>query len=204
MSDKEFEERKDGDAVVTEEAAEAEEVKEEAASEDAEPEKDKKGPSKKEDKKFKARCAVLEKELEEIKKKLEEEHDSHLRVAAEYDNFRKRTQKEKDAIYSDAVGDTVRELLPLLDDLDRASSFADTDKVGEGLSLILKTVPDVLTKLKIEPFGEKGDKFDPNIHDAMMHEDNEEFGESEITEVFRKGYKRGDKIIRHALVKVAN
>lgn len=178
----------------TPEIAEAEEASEE-----------KKGAGKgKEEKKYKSKCAALEKELAEVKAKLEEAKDSHLRVAAEYDNFRKRSQKEKEGIYSDAVSDTVKELLPLFDNLDLASSYTDGEQVAEGLSLILKSVPDVLAKLKVEPFGEAGDTFDPNLHDAMMHEENEEYGENQIIEVFRKGYKIGDKIIRHALVKVAN
>lgn len=195
---------------MTEETAEktAEETVEETAEETAEetesPKEDKKGSGKKEDKKYKAKAAALEKEVGELKAKLEAEKDSHLRVAAEYDNFRKRTQKEKDGIYSDAVSDTVKQLLPLFDDLDRAAEYADGDNVGEGLSLILKSVPDVLSKLRIETFGEVGDSFDPNIHDAMMHEENDEVGESVVTAVFRKGYKTGVKIIRHALVKVAN
>lgn len=180
-----------------------EEINEETERAEEAPEEDKKS-AKKEEKKFKSKCAALEKEIEAIKAKLDEAKDAHLRIAAEYDNFRKRSQKEKDAIYSDAVSDTVKELLPLFDNLDLASSYTDGDKVGEGLAMILKTVPDVLAKLKIEPFGEKGEKFDPNLHDAMMHEENEEYGENEIVEVFRKGYKTGDKIIRHALVKVAN
>ena len=196
-------------AVETEETAEeitSEEVleaKEQPEETDAGKE-DKKGPAKKEEKKYKSKCAALEKEIGELNAKLEAEKDSHLRVAAEYENFRKRTQKEKDGIYSDAVSDTVKYLLPLFDDLDRAAEYADGDNVGEGLALILKSVPDVLSKLRIEAFGEVGDTFDPNIHDAMMHEENDELGESVVTAVFRKGYKTGDKIIRHALVKVAN
>ena len=182
----------------------AEETAEETAEEAATPNEDKKGSGKKEEKKYKSKCAALEKEVGELKAKLEAEKDSHLRVAAEYENFRKRTSKEKDGIYSDAVSDTVKQLLPLFDDLDRAAEYADGDNVGEGLSLILKSVPDVLSKLRIETFGEVGDTFDPNIHDAMMHEENDEVGESVVTAVFRKGYKTGDKIIRHALVKVAN
>lgn len=184
-----------------------EEAKEAEAAEPSEEVKEtgeKKGDGKKEEKKFKSKCAALEKELGEIKKALDEAKDSHLRVAAEYDNFRKRSQREKDAIYSDAVADTVRELLPLFDNLDLASGYVGGENVGEGLALILKTVPDILSKLHVEAFGEKGEKFDPNFHDAMMHEENEEYGEGEIVEVFRKGYKTGDKIIRHALVKVAN
>ena len=203
----------EAEETVEETAKEA--VSEEAVSEDtqaapdepetAEEEKEeKKGSAKKEEKKYKSKCAALEKELGELKGSLEAERDSHLRIAAEYENFRKRTQKEKDAIYSDAVSDTVKILLPLFDDLDRAAEFTSGDNVGEGLALILKSVPDVLSKLRIEAFGEVGETFDPNLHDAMMHEENEELGESVITAVFRKGYKTGDKIIRHALVKVAN
>ncbi|MBR0302243.1 MAG: nucleotide exchange factor GrpE [Clostridia bacterium] len=189
---------------VTEEAEAAEVITEEVPEGGAEDVRTGKKEDKKEEKKFKSKCATLERELEKIKGALDEAKDSHLRVAAEYENFRKRTQKEKESIYSDAVSDTVRELLPLFDDLDRAAAYMDGDNVGEGLALILKTVPDVLAKLKIEPFGESGDTFDPNLHEAIMHEESEEYGESEIVEVFRKGYKKGDKIIRHALVKVAN
>ena len=187
-------------------AAETEETVEETVkAEDAETAKeDKKGSGRKDEKKYKAKAAALEKEVEELKSALDSERDSHLRIAAEYENFRRRTQKEKEGIYSDAVSDTVKELLPLFDDLDRAAEFASGDNVGEGLSLILKSVPDVLAKLRIETFGEVGETFDPNIHDAMMHEENEELDESVITAVFRKGYRTGDKIIRHALVKVAN
>ena len=187
-----------------------EEITPEEAPKDEAPEKAPEEPVKeaapknKDEKKYKLKCAALEKELAEIKEKFEAAKDSHLRVAAEYDNFRKRSQKEKDGIYSDAVSDTVKELLPLFDNLDLASSYTDGEKVGEGLSLILKSVPDVLAKLKVESFGEVGETFDPNLHDAMMHEENDELGESVRTEVYRKGYKTGDKIIRHALVKVAN
>jgi len=182
----------------------SEKVLEESAPEGSEAEEKKSFGKGKDEKKYKSKCAALEKELSEIKEKLEEEKDSHLRIAAEYDNFRKRSQKEKEGIYSDAVSDTVKELLPLFDNLDLASSYTGGENVAEGLALILKTVSDVLAKLKVEPFGEAGEKFDPNLHDAMMHEENEAYGESEIVEVFRKGYKIGDKIIRHALVKVAN
>lgn len=187
----------------TEERAEEAPAEEKAEeTEDKEEKEDKKG--RRDEKKYKSKCAALEKELADTKSALESAKDSQLRIAAEYDNFRKRSQKEKDAIYSDAVSDTVKELLPLFDNLDLASSYTDGEKVGEGLALILKSVPGVLSKLNVEPFGERGEKFDPNLHDAMMHEENEEYGENEIVEVFRKGYKTGDKIIRHALVKVAN
>ena len=160
--------------------------------------------SKKGDKKLKSKVSALEKEIEELKKQNEETNDKYLRVMAEYQNFRVRSQKEKDGVYSDAVSDTVKELLSLFDNLERASRYTEGDKVAEGLAMILKTVPDVLAKLKVESFGEAGDTFDPELHNAVMHEENEEKGESEIVEVFQKGYKIGDKIIRYAMVKVAN
>lgn len=156
------------------------------------------------DKKLKAKIASLEKENEKLKSEKEELNDKYLRVAAEYDNFRRRSQKEKESIYSDALSDSVKELLPLFDNLERASSFTESDKLAEGLEMILKTIPDVLEKLKVECYGQKGDSFDPNLHNAIMHEENEEYGENEIVEVFQKGYKVNDKIIRHAMVKVAN
>lgn len=159
---------------------------------------------KKDDKKHKSRITALEKETESLKKQLAEANDKYLRIMAEYDNFRKRSKAEKDAVYSDAVSDSVKELLPLFDNLERASAYTDGDSVAKGLEMILKTIPDVLTKLNVEVFGEKGDAFDPNIHNAIMHEENDEFGESEIVEVFQRGYRVGDKIIRYAMVKVVN
>ncbi|MBQ7715657.1 MAG: nucleotide exchange factor GrpE [Clostridia bacterium] len=186
-----------------EETTEAAQADPEAPAEDVKEEKEEKSKSR-DEKKYKSKAAALEKENGELKAKIDEMQEKYLRIAAEYDNFRKRSQKEKEGIYSDAVSDTVSELLPLFDNLDRASEYVGGENVGEGLALIIKAVPDVLTKLKIEAFGEVGDKFDPNIHEAMMHEESEEHGESEITAVFRKGYRIGEKIIRHALVKVAN
>ena len=156
------------------------------------------------EKKLKAKLASLEKENEKLKSENEELNDKYLRVAAEYDNFRRRSQKEKEGIYSDALSDSVKELLPLFDNLERASSFTESDKLAEGLEMILKTIPDVLAKLKVECYGQKGDSFDPNLHNAIMHEENEEYGENEIVEVFQKGDKVNEKIIRHAMVKVAN
>ena len=156
------------------------------------------------EKKLKAKLASLEKENEKLKSENEELNDKYLRVAAEYDNFRRRSQKEKEGIYSDALSDSVKELLPLFDNLERASSFTESDKLAEGLEMILNTIPDVLAKLKVECYGQKGDSFDPNLHNAIMHEENEEYGENEIVEVFQKGYKVNEKIIRYSMVKVAN
>lgn len=183
---------------------EEKEEKEEKNEKDEKDDEEKSHRKDKGDKKLKSKLASLEKEVEELKKQNAELDDKYLRLMAEYRNFRERSRKEKDGIYSDAVSDSVKELLSLFDNLERASEYTEGDKVAEGLAMILKTVPDVLSKLKVESYGEVGETFNPDLHNAIMHEENEEKGESEIVEVFRKGYKIGDKIIRHAMVKVAN
>lgn len=159
---------------------------------------------KKSDKKTKAEIAALKEEAEKLTAALEEEKKNRLYLAAEYDNFRRRTQKEKESIYSDALADAVKEILPLFDNLERAGQFKETDKVAEGLALIVKMSDEVLSKLGVTRYGAVGDSFDTDIHNAVMHEENEAFGENEISEVFQAGYRRGDKIIRFAMVKVAN
>lgn len=174
------------------------------------PEENTEAPAEKEakkkgEKKAKAEQAKLKEELEALKAALEEEKKSRLYLAAEYDNFRRRSQKEKEGIYSDAIADAIKEILPLFDNLERAGQYSgDSEKVAEGLALIAKMSDEVLSKLGVERFGAPGEQFDANIHNAVMHEDNEAFGENEITDVYQVGYKRGDKIIRFAMVKVAN
>ena len=156
------------------------------------------------DKKLKSRIEALEKELEAQKAKVADSEDKYMRLAAEYDNFRKRSRAEQDSIYSDAAADALKELLPLIDNLERATGYTDPEKVFEGVQMILSSLPAVFERMKVEAFGEAGDTFDPNIHNAVMHEENEELGENVITDVFQKGYKIGDKIVRYAMVKVAN
>ncbi|MBE6531960.1 MAG: nucleotide exchange factor GrpE [Ruminococcaceae bacterium] len=153
--------------------------------------------SKKQDKKLLA-------EIEELKAKITEYDDKYLRMAAEYDNFRRRSREEKDAIYETAVADTVNELLPIIDNLDRAANFEDGEKVKEGLQITAKTTASVFEKLGVEEFGKVGDTFDPNLHNAVLHVEDESYGEGEIIEVFQKGYKKGKHIIRFAMVKTAN
>lgn len=177
------------------------EVAEEVASEKTEePKKEKKTDSKK----LKAEIEKLKNELESEKAKAAEAEDKYLRCAAEYDNFRRRSIKEREGIYSDAKADAIKEMLPLLDNLQRATGYTEADKVAEGVSMILGTLPDVFAKLGVEAYGEPGEKFDPNIHNAVMHEENPEKGENEIVSVFQQGYRLGDKIIRYAMVTVAN
>ena len=143
-------------------------------------------------------------EIEALKAKIAEQDDKYLRMAAEYDNFRRRSREEKDAIYETALTDTVSELLPIIDNLERAAMYDDGEKVKEGLVMTAKSAIEVFKKLGVEDFGKVGETFDPNMHNAVMHVDDESLGEGEIVEVFQKGYKRGKRIIRFAMVKSAN
>ena len=143
-------------------------------------------------------------EIEELKAKIAESDDKYLRMAAEYDNFRRRSREEKDAIYETAMADTVKELLPIIDNLERAAGYTEGDKILEGLVLISKATASVFEKLGVEEYGSPGETFDPNIHNAVFHIDDENYGEGEIVEVFQKGYKKGKHIIRFAMVKTAN
>ena len=143
-------------------------------------------------------------EIDKLKKELEEEKDKYLRLAAEYDNYRKRSAKEKDGIYSDAISDIIKEVLPIFDNLERAAIYESAEKVAEGLAITAKGIDSVLAKVGVEKFGEKGEVFDPNIHNAVLHIEDEALGEGVIAEVFQTGYRIKDKIIRYAMVKVAN
>ena len=158
----------------------------------------------KKDKKSHKADKKLLSEIDELKAKLAEYEDKHLRMAAEYENFRRRSREEKDAIYEIAMADTVKELLPIIDNLDRAAGFTEGEKVLEGLVLTAKTTASVFEKLGVEEYGKPGETFDPNIHNAVFHIDDESYGEGEIVEVFQKGYKKGKHIIRFAMVKTAN
>ena len=151
-----------------------------------------------------ASTEALTEQIAALEAALAEANDKHLRMAAEYDNFRRRSREEKDGIYDTALADTVGELLPIIDNLERAEGFDDAEKVKEGLVMIAKTTSSVFEKLGVEVFGAPGDTFDPNIHNAVLHVEDENAGEGEIIEVFQKGYKKGKHIIRFAMVKVAN
>jgi molecular chaperone GrpE len=157
----------------------------------------------KKEKKSKADKKLLE-EIAELKEAMTVMEDKYLRMAAEYDNFRRRSREEKDAIYEIATADTVKELLPIIDNLDRAAGYTEGDKIIEGLILIAKTTSGALEKLGVEEFGKVGETFDPNIHNAVFHIEDENYGDGEIVEVFQKGYRKGKHIIRFAMVKTAN
>ena len=170
----------------------------------------------KEDKSDKKSSKVKNKEVKELtdkvnelEAKLEEYDDRYKRMAAEYDNYRKRTAKEREGAYNEAFCDAIKEILPVIDNLERALSFADAqstadDKLAEGVVMTMKQLADTFTKLGIETIGEKGEKFDPELHNAVMHGEDETMGENEISDVFQRGYRKGDRIIRHAMVKQVN
>ena len=144
-------------------------------------------------------------EVNPWEEKYNAEHDAHLRLAAEYDNFRKRTIKEKDAAYGNGKAGAVEKLLPVYDNLERAVNQPCTDEAyKKGVEMTMTELVNIFTGLGVEIFGNVGDEFDPNIHTAVMHVDNEELGENTISMVFQKGFKIGDKVVRFAMVQVAN
>ncbi|HOA85051.1 MAG: nucleotide exchange factor GrpE [Clostridiales bacterium] len=153
----------------------------------------------------------LQSELEGLKKRLEATeaamaaiNDKYLRMLAEYENYRKRSAKEKESCYNDAFCDAVSVILPVLDNLERARGYTDAEAVTKGIELILKDIKATFEKLGISEIEAEGKKFDPNLHNAVLHIEDEKYGEGEIVEVLQKGYIMGERVIRHAMVKVAN
>ncbi|MBR4031350.1 MAG: nucleotide exchange factor GrpE [Clostridia bacterium] len=159
---------------------------------------------KKKVKKLEAKIADLESELEKKAQELSEQNDKYMRMMAEYDNFRKRSAKEREGTYADAYADALASILPIIDNLERAVGVTEADGVLKGLEMTLKGADEALKKMGVEAFGAEGEAFDPNIHNAVMMVDDENHKEGEIVSVFQKGYKKGDKIIRYAMVTVAN
>ena len=144
-------------------------------------------------------------EVNEWEEKYNAERDAHLRVAAEFDNFRKRTIKEKEASYGNGKADAVEKLLPVYDNLERALNQPTEDEAfKKGVEMTMTQLVGIFSGLGVEIFGNVGDTFDPNFHNAVMHTEDENFGENTICQVFQKGFKLGEKIIRFAMVQVAN
>lgn len=139
----------------------------------------------------------LQNELEALKERV-------IRVSAEYENYRKRTAKEKEGIYTDACEDVLKTMLPVLDNLERAATVTGSvEDIKKGIEMTIRQFKDSFEKLQVEEIStEEG--FDPNYHNAVMHVDDEQFGNNQVVEVFQKGYKRGNKVLRHSMVKVAN
>ena len=144
--------------------------------------------------------------LEKAEAMLKEANDKFLRTLAEYDNYRKRSQKEKEAAYGDSKASVLADFLPVMDNFERALANKDAslEDYQKGIDMIYNQFSDVFRKLGVEVFGEVGDEFDPNIHNAVMHVDDENEKDNTIVDVFSKGYKLGDRILRPAMVKVAN
>ena len=144
-------------------------------------------------------------EVNPWEEKYNAERDAHLRVAAEFDNFRKRTVKEKEASYGNGKADAVAKMLPVYDNLERALNQETSDAAyKKGVEMTMNELVKIFTSLGVEIFGNVGDAFDPNLHNAVMHIDSEELGENVIAQVFQKGFKIGEKVVRFAMVQVAN
>lgn len=144
--------------------------------------------------------------LSELQAKLDALNDQHLRMAAEYDNFRKRSQRERESIHAEAVAYAVKALLPTYDNLERALKAETADaEYKKGVEMTMTQLVDSLKSIGVEKIAaEPGTAFDPNLHNAVMHVENEELGENVIADVFQQGFQIGDKVIRHAMVQVAN
>lgn len=152
-----------------------------------------------------AQAAEPAPEKDPWEEKYNQERDAHLRVAAEFDNFRKRTIREKDAAYGNGKADTLLKFLPIYDNLERAMNQPTEDAAyKKGVEMTMAELQKILAGLGVEIFGEAGDSFDPQLHNAVMHTESEDFGENTISQVFQKGFKTGDKVIRFAMVQVAN
>lgn len=191
------------DEVIEENVAEANEVEANEAVETQEPE----DASKEAENTGEDELDMLKKAKNE-NKKLQEEidvmKDRLLRVTAEYENYRKRTTKEKEGIYSDAYVDVLKEVLPILDNLERAvAAEGSLEDLRKGIEMTIKGCQDSFAKLGVEEIDASGE-FDPNLHNAVMHIEDENLGKNIVAEVFQKGYKKDEKIIRHTMVKVAN
>lgn len=146
-----------------------------------------------------------EDELETMRKKYTELNDQYLRTLAEYDNFRKRSQREKEAVYPAAVASTVEKFLPVVDSFERALAFECADaEFKKGVQMIYDSLLSTLRDLKVEELGAVGEPFDANLHNAVMHIEDESLGENTISAVLQKGYRIGERVIRYAMVTVAN
>ncbi|MBR4287295.1 MAG: nucleotide exchange factor GrpE [Clostridia bacterium] len=167
-------------------------------------EKEPKAKKKKADKK--AEVEKLTAEIEKLNEEIAALKDTHLRTLAEYSNFRNRSQREKEALYGDAKANTLKTLLPVIDNFDRATDNKtdDIEAYRKGIEMTFTQLKDILGTMEVEAFGEVGDEFDPNIHNAVMTVENPDLPENTIAGVFEKGYRMGDRILRFATVQVTN
>ena len=187
------------------EDTEKESAVEQAADTEAEKGEESKEAEKKEKRRFGRKPSREEEKIAALEKEKADLNDRFLRICAEYDNFRKRSQKEKDALYGDIKANTVTQFLPVYDNLERALKQNTEDEAyKKGVEMIMTQFCSTLEKLGVTEIECLGEKFDPAMHNAVMHVDDEEKGENEIVEVFQEGFRLGDKVIRFAIVKVAN
>ena len=171
----------------------------------AKKEKEKKDPITEETTAEQAAESAESPEANPWEEKYNAEHDAYLRLAAEFDNFRKRTIKEKEASYGNGKADAVAKLLPVYDNLERALQQPTEDAAyKKGVEMTMTELVKIFTNLGVEIFGNVGDAFDPELHNAIMHNEDESLGENTISMVFQKGFKLGDKVVRFAMVQVAN
>ena len=178
----------------------AEDIKKKATEEEVKTATEEKAEAKGKEKKPKKNS-----EVEKLKEELEKQKDLLLRTAAEFDNYKKRTEKEKLSTAEYAKANVMKTLLPILDNADRAASFeSGTEQYNKGIEMIVKQLCDLSGKLGLVEIGAVGDQFDPNIHEAVMHIEDDSVGENTITQVLQKGYKFGDTVVRAAMVQVAN
>ena len=176
-----------------------EEVKNESAAE-KEPAKE----VKKKPRRTEAEFGEMKTKLETAEAALAAAEDKYLRLAAEYDNFRRRSAKERENLYADVYAEALAVFLPVIDNLERAAQYADGESVAKGVSMTLKGITDTLERLGITEIEAEGKPFDPEIHNAVLHVEDETLGESVVVEVLQKGYRKGDRVLRYAMVKVAN
>jgi molecular chaperone GrpE len=195
---------------VSEESSEksAEETTEEAEAEDAEKEASEEDPEEKTEKPKKKLFGGKDKKKDKLQEQIDELKDKNLRQMAEFENYRRRTEKEKQAMFETGAKSVIEKLLPIVDNFERGIEALSEEElkspVGEGMNLIYKQLADALKDMGVEEIEAEGKEFDPELHNAVMHEENDEYDENVIIEVLQKGYKFHDTVIRHSLVKVAN
>lgn len=185
---------------ITEEASAEEVISENVETIEAENEKDEKKD--KSERKYKKEVAELKKEVDSLTAALAEEKERYMRMLAEYDNFRKRSAKDRELAYGDAYETVVTEILPVIDNLERALAFSEGETLTAGVEMTLKQFKASMEKLGISEI--ECTDFDPKLHNAVMHVEDDTVEENKIVEVFQKGYRKGERIIRAAMVKVAN
>lgn len=154
--------------------------------------------------KGKKETEALKKEIQVLQEASKELNEKYLRMMAEYENYRKRAAKEREGVYTEAYADAISEILPVIDNLERATAFGESDKLAEGVVMTLNMFKQTLEKMGITEIAEENVPFDPNFHNAVMHIEDDSLPENTVVQVFNKGYKKDGKIIRYAMVKVAN